>query len=433
MLPQSAVLVTAPIVPDQQQALTELLVTMNLVPGFADPDNALVPFGQFDRLHFARFLILQDPVPDEITVHGLPPSPWLPMLAFFADCDGTADDFLNDMASRCEAGLRRIFAHCRGFTAGTDLLDWMRRHQTPIAANYVNWIGRTVRQIREEAALFRALSGWLDANGSELAGHAPRDIHRRLSAFVAEQRRAGALALSPPEPAPPGWYWHNLVHAVTVPVVLTAALPLLLAYLPFFLLLLRRHETTDPEINTPPDLARRTAIAAFEDHDVSNPYIVIGYLKPGPFRRSLAVFLLWLVNYAARHIYRRGRLARVRTIHFARWVFINDSKQVFFASTYDGSLDSYMDDFINKVGWGLNVLFSNSVGYPRTNWLLRDGAADELKFKYDLFRHQVPVQVWYKAYPGLTLFDLFRNSKVRAGIEARHMSDRQIRDWLDLL
>ena len=52
----------------------------------------------------------------------MPPSPWLPMLAFFADCDGTADDFLNDMASRCEAGLRRIFAHCRGFTAGTDLM-----------------------------------------------------------------------------------------------------------------------------------------------------------------------------------------------------------------------------------------------------------------------------------------------------------------------
>ena len=143
-------------------------------------------------------------------------------------------------------------------------------------------------------------------------------------------------------------------------------------------------------------------MAENEDRDASNPNIVIGYLKPGVFRYTLAVFLLWLVNYSARHIYRRGRLKRVRTIHFARRVFINDRKQVLFARTYDGSLDAYMDDFINKVGWGLNVLFSNSVGYPRTNWLLRDGAADEMKFKYDLFRHQVPVHVWYKGYPGLT-------------------------------
>jgi hypothetical protein len=77
------------------------------------------------------------------------------------------------------------------------------------------------------------------------------------------------------------------------------------------------------------------------------------------------VFLLWLTDYGARHVYTRGHLARVQTIHFARWVFLNGRKQMVFASNYDGSLESYMDDFINKVGWGLNLLFSNGVGYPR--------------------------------------------------------------------
>ena len=33
-----------------------------------------------------------------------------------------------------------------------------------------------------------------------------------------------------------------------------------------------------------------------------------------------------------------------------------------FMSNYDGSLESYMDDFINKVGWGLNLSFSHGVG-----------------------------------------------------------------------
>jgi len=144
-------------------------------------------------------------------------------------------------------------------------------------------------------------------------------------------------------------------------------------------------------------------------------------------------FLLWLVEYAARHIYGRGRLTRVRTIHFASWVFVNGTKQMFFASNYDGSLDSYMDDFINKVGWGLNVLFSNGVGYPRTSWLFRGGASVEQKFEYYLQSRQVPVQVWYKAYPGLNNFDLMRNSLIREGLKRSTMTDAEVREWLLLI
>jgi hypothetical protein len=92
-----------------------------------------------------------------------------------------------------------------------------------------------------------------------------------------------------------------------------------------------------------------------------------------------------------------------------------------------------MDDFINKVGWGLNLLFSNGVGYPRTDWLIVGGAANEQKFKYFIHRHQIPVQVWYKAYPGLTTFDLLRNARLRDGLERPAMSDAEIREWLGLL
>ena len=64
----------------------------------------------------------------------------------------------------------------------------------------------------------------------------------------------------------------------------------------------------------------------------------------------------------------------MKTIHFARWVFIDGKRRMFFASNYDGSLESYMDDFIDKVAWGLNLVFSNGVGYPRTQ-LARASAA----------------------------------------------------------
>ena len=125
----------------------------------------------------------------------------------------------------------------------------------------------------------------------------------------------------------------------------------------------------------------------------------------------------WLLDYSARHVYRRGYLTRVRTIHFARWVFLDDRKRLFFASNYDGSLESYMDDFINKVSWGINLVFSNGVGYPSTDWLIKRGARDEQAYKRVLHRHQLPTDVWYKAYPGLTVGDLNRNTRIRQGVE----------------
>ena len=50
----------------------------------------------------------------------------------------------------------------------------------------------------------------------------------------------------------------------------------------------------------------------------------------------------------------------------------------------------------------------------------------EQQFKYTLRRHQLPTQVWYKAYPGLTAFDIARNARVREGLERKWMTDAEI-------
>jgi hypothetical protein len=92
-----------------------------------------------------------------------------------------------------------------------------------------------------------------------------------------------------------------------------------------------------------------------------------------------------------------------------------------------------MDDFINKVGWGLNLVFSNGVGYPRTDYLVKGGAWDEQKFKRYIRRHELATEVWYNAHPGLTAVDLVRNTKIRRGVEETSMSDAQARAWLQLL
>ena len=153
-------------------------------------------------------------------------------------------------------------------------------------------------------------------------------------------------------------------------------------------------------------------------------------LKPGWLRLAITVVALRAVGLSAIFLYNRGRLARVSTIHFARWVLLDGNRRVFFASNYDGSLESYMDDFINKVAFGLNLVFSNGIAYPPTDWLVNRGAWREQMFKHFLHRRQVKTDVWYKAYPGLTNADLARNARIRQGLEKSHLSDDDARRWL---
>jgi hypothetical protein len=431
--PQSSFTVVAPLQAGRVESLRTLLASMNRRPGVVDPENPVVPFGRFERLHFARFVILEDPTIGDIAVHGQTP-PVLPAsLAFMVDCDGPADNFLADLVARAGPGLKRVFAHCQGFAAGADLLPWMKAHERPAATSYVNWVGRTVRQIREEHALRTSLEAHLDSQAGDLAGQGPRQVGAALRAFVAAERRAGRLTLTDPASTPLGWTVRKWGHLLGVPLALLLGLPFLLLYLPIFAVQLRRRERSDPEVAPRPDPVHVQRLADLEDHEVTNQFSAMGSLKPGRFRRWTLIFILWVVNYTTRHIYTRGYLARVNTIHFAHWIFIDDKQRLLFASNYDGSLDSYMDDFINKVAFGLNVVFSNGVGYPRTRWLIGGGAKDEQKFKYFIRRHQLPTEVWYNACPGLTALDRDRNTRIREGLGRSSMTDAEARDWLRLL
>jgi hypothetical protein len=428
---QSNFMVVVPIAADRTAALRALLAQMRDSSGVVNPHNALVPFGQFDRLHFARFLILDDKTLDDITIYGIPRRNFPVALAFLGDCDGPAHQFLADLIARAGDGLRQIFSHCQGFPGEAELLTWMQQHEQPPAAAYVNWAGRTVRQIREEQALASALENYIDANAAELRSKKPQECHDALRKFTAAEIQRGCLTLTP-ESTPLAAWLRNALHAVGVLLILAVLSPLMLLYLPFFLVQLRLRERSDPEITPPPDPPHVAELASLEDHDFTNQFSAIGTLKPGWFRLMLAVFFLWMLNNAARHIYCRGHLTRVGTIHFARWVFLNNKQRILFASNYDGSLESYMDDFINKVGWGLNAVFSNGVGYPRTDWLLLHGAKNEQKFKHFLRRHQLPTEIWYNAHPGLSALDLERNTRIRAGIDKASMSDAEIQEWLRL-
>jgi hypothetical protein len=419
--------------------LQNMLASINSAPGFANPNNSVIPFAHFSRLHVARFVIIRANTNNDIISHGRKPDDWQPKLAFLGDIDGDLNTCLGELVLRAGVGLDKIFRHCVEYDAAPPtLLAWLKAHNKSSTANYQNWRGRTVLQVHQEQALTAALQDKLadmemsDSN-SLLTNGKERLLYRQLQAHVKQATDKLHLRLDPPAATPTRWWLVNVCNLITLPLILLALSPILLLAVPFYLLILRRLENADPENMLRPNQDHLQELTNQEDIDVSNHFNVFGQVKPGLFRGLTIRVLLWVLDYASRHVYHCGFLARIQTIHFARWVLLDNNKRVYFASNYDGSADSYMDDFINKVAWGLNLVFSNGVGYPKTRFLIKGGAENEAKYKKTLRRNQLPSESWYKAYPGLNAIDLARNSRIRQGLEKSKPSGREIRQWLMLL
>src|SRR5215831_12534762 len=247
MTPQGTFMILAPIVLSREAELRGLLDSMNDRLGSVNPNNPLVPFAQFETLHFARFVILDDQTVGDLRIYGLPVRTHPLYLAFLADIDGEEETFLNQLVRRAPDGLRTIFSCCHGFASDTDLMAWMKLLRSPASAAYVNTRGRTVRRISEEAALQEAIESHLASQPSSFEGLPPREIHAQLKRFVEAKKSAGRLTLSDEEPTPVGWQIKKILHMIGMPLLLLLISPLLILIAPFYLFQLRRLEKTDPE------------------------------------------------------------------------------------------------------------------------------------------------------------------------------------------
>ena len=421
MKEQSAVTIAADVRPGEAVGLQELLASM----GNGVANGSVLDLGALSEVHFARLFLLEETV-------DLEGKPLPATLVYLSDFDVSKDEHLVQLAAA--PGLDRVFGSCEGYPSSglaQDRLAYLRGHLIDEQARYVNRPGRTVRQIQGEAELRDALEGFLDARAADLAGRDALQVRAAILNFV---RGTPSLAWAlEPEPGPSlGWTLRKVLHFVAIGLGLLLVLPFALLAAPIYAFLLWRHERSDTAENLKPDEETVRVLAAVEDHAVQNPFTAIGFVKPGLFRRLTILGVLNGVSFAARHVFNRGSLAGVKTIHFARWVFLDEGRRVFFASNYDGSLESYMDDFIDQISWGLNVVFSNGYGYPKTRWLVLDGSRNELAFKHYLRRHQVPTFVWHTAYDRLTAANVARNEQIRAGLHGELTRDEAER-WLRLL
>lgn len=411
--------------------LAELRKTLAAI-GKDPASNAMLPFAALPRTHFAR-LVLLDPADDEDS------GPIPAHIVYMADVDEPADAqpglerCLSDLVDVAGPGLDKIFGACVGYPPPSRAtrprrLAFLREHSVGAAASYVNTVGRSVRQILQEEQLRVAIERFVEQRGTELRDVPGDEVRSEIRRFV-RGRPELSWALEPPPSFGLADRVKDAADLLAVPAAVTALSGLLAPVLPLYAFALRRLERTDPAPHVTPTHEHVLALAEIEDHGPQNQFTAIGFVKPGLVRSLTTEVVTRGIDYVARHVFNHANLGGVKTIHFARWVWLDDRRRLIFISNYDGSLESYNDDFVDKVWWGLNAVFSNGIGFPRTKWLIFEGAKQEQPFKDYLRAHQVPTQVWYSAYPQLTALNIENNARLRAGLHGE-LSSRETERWL---
>ena len=391
------------------------------------PQDDRMPFTALPDVHFARLFALEETT--DLDGEVIPAS-----LVYMADVDGPVDRHLRGLVSRAGAGLDEVFGYCAGWPASAtdrDRLDWLRRHCLRPAAYYVHRVGRTVGRIQGEAGLRAEVETLLDR--PDVAGQPSATAVRNRVRERLRSRPELAWALRPAAGLGLVDRVGDAAHKLVPAAALVLALPVLLPVAAVGLVAIRLQELRDEPDTELPDPEHVRDVERYEDFAAQNPFTAVGMLKPGPLRRITMRVALAGLDWGCRHLYAWDNLSGVRTIHFARWLPLDDGRRVVFASSYDGSQESYMNDFIDQLSWGVNLVFSNGLGYPRTSWLVRGGARDETSYKHYLRRHQVPTVVFYSAYPTLSARNVDDNSLVRDGLARPGDDDADAARWLRLL
>lgn len=149
-----------------------------------------------------------------------------------------------------------------------------------------------------------------------------------------------------------------------------------------------------------------------EDVVVQNQLTLVTVIDRGKADQVRAVMAA--IDAFAARLTPPGSLIGISTIHFVRWLVIDNGRRLMMVSDYDGSWESYIDEFAEMILSGLDAIWHTSLGYPS------DGARDLPAFKRFLRNHQVPSEVFFSAYPEATVLNLKNDTALAAGRAQRN-------------
>lgn len=404
---QRSMTIIAPVLRGSESALRDLLTEI----GRDIEGNTHIQFARFPTIHFARWVII--PPADTQDPNG-PPS----LLAFGTDHDGPDEDLVMAAVTESLEALGAIYSHCEEWPEPGDegrVVEYFLSRRIPYGARHVACRGRTVADLQEAVAARDRMEAYLDAAvGPARACPGDDPVAGQTDAV-----RAGAAPV-PSFPCPPP-NWQLPVAIAGAAVAAGGGLFLLGRRSPALALLsaaalfglgraavstLHRHEDAERDAwreTTPPTLEHLRDLRVWEDHKGQNQMTHVVPVKPGRFRHATLNLVLAAVDLLARYKWNRGDLGGIPTIHFARWMLIEGGERLLFFSNFDGSWENYLGDFVDRASAGLTGVWSNTVDFPPARNLIGEGSKQAEAFKNWTRKYQVETQVWYSAYPDVTV------------------------------
>lgn len=266
-------------------------------------------------------------------------------------------------------------------------------------------------------------------------------IRRQLARFMRRLGVGGATALAIAAVLAAIVVYHDLVEAgirqlgpliVALGGGLMGTLVIWTAPILIFVAILAWHEWHDKIDERTAALEKIRDIAATENppNYAHNHITAVTPLKPGPFRKLTLALAMFGIGKAVDYWFRPGFVLNMGTIHYARWFRLPESEVFIFFSNYDGSWQSYLEDFVTKAHWGQSAAWSNGWGFPRTKLLAWDGAEDGDRFKRWVRRQQIATQFWFSRFPELTTDQIRSNALIHYGL-MHAKTDTAARAWLD--
>ena len=135
----------------------------------------------------------------------------------------------------------------------------------------------------------------------------------------------------------------------------------------------------------------------------SQEFTLICKLKPGGAERMRKLFEGGFSGE------RQKNTDHIGTVHDLRFVIFDDDSRVIFASTFDGTWDSYIDDFGTKIPDEIDLLFHECEGYPGIH---------SPDIKEWIVKQQVTATAFYSAYPQAPVREVWKALRFKTGVDA---------------
>lgn len=363
----------------------------------------VMPFSSLGNTHFCRWVIFDAMIDGDVS--------YPERLFFESNFDGESQEkYLEQFCESSAALVDEIYANCEGFPEKENLnsftrLAYISGHIHPTRVFFNGAPKRSVSRILKENHLRSEIRKFIDSNSFE--EKTPIEVVQKIQNYISKSDELKWATESGPMPKT-NWIALGIFGIIMLPF-----LPLVLLLLVALRLFYERSEIPLGLEPGEVDFDHMKELESNEDFCFQNQFSQMLVMKQTVVRKLLLQFNLTLTQFLGKTLFSKGLLLGIPTIHYARWIMLDNNKHMFFTSNFDGSWQQYLGDFIDKAGWGLNGIYSASEKFPTTFFLFFGGAYNEQQFLAWSRYFQVPTQFWYSAYPNISIKNINNNSIIR--------------------